>query len=519
MTSGADTLIATLLNSQVDVCFANPGTSEMHFMGALDRNPRMRCILGLFEGVVTGAADGYYRIAQRPAATLLHLAPGLANGLANLHNARKARSGIVNIVGDHTTYFAEEDSPLSGDIEGIARAVSGWVRTTVSAAHIASDAAEAIQVAGGSPGKIATLILPADVSWGSAGEAVTALPPAPRRTVSEGTIAVATDALRRGGSRAALLLGDASLRGRALELAGLIADATGCRVLSEIHNARVERGVGRVDAQRIPYSLPVENSLAALTDLTELVLVGALSPVAFFAHPGKPTRLHPDTCLTHTLARPVDDIIAALEGVADRLGIALTGKPTSRPRHVPQDVQGPFSMEGLGIALASAMPENAIIVDESLTSGRSFYAQCADAAPHDWMVSRGASIGFSLPTAIGAAVAAPDRKVIALTGDGSAMYTLQSLWTMVRESLEVTVVVFANRAYRILDAEYRNLGLGAPSETAKALLDIGNPDLQWVSLAKGMGMEAVQVSDLQSFAQALRRATSATGPGLIEVLL
>lgn len=519
MRTGADTLVQTLLKGNVNVCFANPGTSEMHFVGALDRNPTMRCVLGLFEGVVTGAADGYYRIAQKPAATLLHLAPGLGNGIANLHNARKARSGIVNIVGDHATYYAAQESPLSGDVEGLARAVSGWVRTTTSGEHIAQDAAEAVQVASASPGTIATLILPADVSWGTGGEPITAHLAKRRQQVSDGAVAAAVEVLKDGGSSTTLLLGDAGLRGRALELAGLITQATGCRLMSEIHNARVERGAGRVDPEKIPYTLPVDNALAQLQGTRNLIIAGAVAPVSFFAYPSKPTRLEPDDCAIRVLARPADDIEAALAAVAEGLGISPLAKPMTLARASRQDVSGDITLEGLGVALASELPENAIVVDESATSGRSFFAQCATAAPHDWLVSRGASIGFALPAAIGAAVAAPDRKVVALSGDGSAMYTLQSLWTMAREGLDVTIVIFANRAYRILAAEFRNMGLGEPTEAARAMLDIGNPDMQWCALAKGLGVESVQVDDLGSFARELRRGLSAPGPYLIEVLL
>lgn len=517
--SGADTLVETLLQSDVSVCFANPGTSEMHFVGALDRNPGMRCVLGLFEGVVTGAADGYYRIAGRPAATLLHLAPGLGNGVANLHNARKARSGIVNIVGDHATYYANQDSPLSGDVEGLARAVSGWVRTTTSGAHLAQDTAEAVQVASASPGTIATLILPADVSWGPGGDPAVAPPPARRKEVSDETISAISEVLKAGGSAVTLLLGDAGVRGRALDYAGMIADATGCRLFSEIHNARIERGAGRVDAARLPYTLPVENALERLAGSSDLVMAGAAAPVSFFAYPDKPTELQPPGCALRTLARPSDDVERALESVAALLGCDTSRRPKTTARATPVKVEGPVTLEGLGMAIAAALPENAIVVDEAATSGRSFFAQCAAAAPHDWLVSRGASIGFALPTAVGAAVAAPDRKVLALTGDGSGMYTVQSLWTMAREGLDVTVVVFANRAYRILEAEFRNMGLGEPSAAARAMLDIGNPDLDWCAIGRGHGIESTQVTDLEGFAAALKRGFCAQGPSLIEVVL
>ena len=348
--------------------------------------------------------------------------------MANLHNARKARSGIVNIVGDHATYYAAQESPLSGDIEGVARAVSNWVRTTTSGAHLAQDTAEAIQRASAAPGAIATLILPADVSWGLGGDPVMAPPPPARRPVAEAAIAAIAEILKKNGAAATLLLGDAGVRGRALECAGLIAETTGCRIVSEIHNARIERGAGRVDAQRIPYSLPIENPLRFLAGTRDLILAGAPPPVTFFAYPDKPTALQPEDCAIRVLARPDEDIEAALRALAERLGCKPGARLPTSPRAVFGAVDGPITLEGLGAVIATVLPENAIIVDEAATSGRGFFAQCATAAPHDWLVSRGASIGFALPTSIGAAIAAPDRKVLALSGDGSAMYTLQSLW-------------------------------------------------------------------------------------------
>ena len=519
MTSGADTLVQTLVRSRVDVCFANPGTSEMHFVGALDRNPQMRCILGLFEGVVTGAADGYYRIADRPAATLLHLAPGLGNGFANLHNAKKARSGIVNIVGDHATYYATVDSPLAGDVEGTARPVSNWVRTTAASEHLAADAAEAVRVASASPGGIATLILPADVSWGPGGEPLTALPPKPRPSVSDASVAAAAEALKRGGAAATLLLGGVGMRARALDLAGRIAATTGCRLLSEIHSARIERGAGRVPVARVPYTQPVDNAIKLLGEARELVLAGAPAPVSFFAYPGKPTALASPACAVRTLASPSDDIEGALEAVAAYLG-ALKGPAPRTSERSGQDLPaGPITREGLGQVIAALLPENAIVLDEAVTSGRTFFQQCATAAPHDWLVSTGASIGYALPSAVGAAVAAPDRKVLALTGDGSGMYTLQALWTMAREGLDVTVVVFANRTYEILRAEFSNMGLGAPTAVAEAMLTIGGPDLDWSALSRGLGVECGRATSLGEFAAQLARGFASRGPYLVEVIM
>ncbi|KCZ86597.1 hypothetical protein HHI_16996 [Hyphomonas hirschiana VP5] len=515
--SGAERLVHTLIEGGVDVCFANPGTSEMHFVGALDRISGMRCVLGLFEGIVTGAADGYYRVSGKPAATLLHLAPGLANGLANLHNAKKARSGIVNIVGDHATYHAPLASPLAGDVEAVARPMSNWVRTTCSADSLAGDAAEAVALARQSPGKIATLILPADISWCAAGEAAPVRSVAPRRAVRAEFVDAAAEALRRGGSNAILLLGDGAVRGKALSWAGAIAAATGCRLMAETHNACMERGAGRAPFSLVPYTQPVEAALKALAGTRDVVLAGARDPIAFFAYPGKPVKLLPADCNVCELASPEEDIEAALEAVARALGVRSAAGEGVAPLARPAVPTGPISHDGLGEVIAALLPEQCIVIDEAVTAGRSFYAKTRTTAPHDWISSMGAAIGFALPAAVGAAIAAPGRKVLALSGDGSAMYTPQALWSMAREGLDVTIVIFANRAYQILRGEFFNMGSGVPGARAEAMLTIGDPALDWQSLAKGCGVECGIARDLEEFARELRRGFASQGPYLVEV--
>ena len=517
--NGAESLVRTLVSSGVDLCLSNPGTSEMHFVAALDKLPGMRCVLTLFEGVATGAADGYYRMAQRPAATLLHLGPGLANGLANLHNARKAHSGIVNIVGEHATHHLAHDAPLTSDIEGVARPMSNWVHTSRTAAEVARDGARAVQASREAPGRIATLILPADTAWNAAEAAAVAAAPAPRRAVAPAAVQEAARALRQSGP-VALLLGGVAVHEGALAWAGRIAAGTSCRLLSEFYTARAQRGAGRVVAQRVPYA--VDAALALLAPLRHIVLVGAKPPVGFFAYPGKPSLLAPPGCTFTTLAEVGDDIDGALEALADELGVrarapahvaeAARGAPSGLP-------QGRVTLDGVAAVLAALIPEQAIVVDEAVSSGRSLGPSTERAAPHDWLTGMGGSIGFGLPVAVGAALACPGRKVIALEGDGSAMYTLQALWTMARESLDVTIVVFANRAYQILRGEFDNVGAGAPGQRATDMLMLDRPVLDWRALARGHGVEAEQAGDLGAFAAALRRGLASRGPYLIELLL
>jgi acetolactate synthase-1/2/3 large subunit len=514
--NGAESLVRTLVDNDVTVCFSNPGTSEMHFVAALDKVEGMRCVLGLFEGVVTGAADGYYRMTGNPASTLLHLGPGLGNGLANLHNAKKARSGIVNIVGEHASYHIKHDAPLTSDIEGVARPMSDWVKTSRSAAAVAADGALAIEAARAAPGHIATLILPADTAWEKADAPATARAPAPRTAVSTEAITAAARALTCN-QPAMLMLGGVAVRGRALELAGRIAAKTGCRLMSEYNNARMECGAGRVRVDRLPYV--IDNALAALKGVRQMILVGAKSPVSFFAYPGKPSVLVPDGCAVTRLASVAEDIEAALESLAAELD-ALNTPPagvTSLNRTAPP--AGAVTLDGIARLIAALMPENAVIIDEAVTTGRNFGAHMAGAPPHDWLNLMGGAIGCGLPLATGAAIAAPQRQVIALEGDGSAMYTLQALWTMARENLKVLVIVFANRSYRILHGELANVGAGTPGRKAIDILTLDRPNLDWTALAKGCGVEAGRATSLDELAREFKRGVAAPGPYLIELVM
>ena len=515
--NGAHSLLATLTGNGVDVCFANPGTSEMHLVAALDQVAGLRCVLGLFEGVVTGAADGYARMTGRPAVTLLHLGPGLANGLSNLHNAMRAESPVVNVIGDHATYHRRYDAPLTSDVEGTARPFSHWVRTTPDAGSIAADAAAAIAAARTAPGRVASLIVPADAAWTplaglpSPAEAVVPAPP----RVPDTAVGAAARILR-SGQPAALLLGPQATREAPLELAGQIAAATGARLYSPTQNARITRGAGRVPVQRIPY--PVDQAIALLAGVQDLILVGAKPPVAFFAYPGKPSRLEPPGTRICELARADQDVPGALAALRDALdaGSAVPGRaPSSRPA-LPG---GTLTPEKTGAVLAALIPENAVVVDESITTGRSFLADTAGSAPHDWLLGTGGSIGYALPCAAGAAIACPGRKVIALESDGSGMYMPQALWTHAREQLDILTIVFANRKYQILRHELSNVGAAAGGPRAEALMDLSRPDIDWVSLARTFGIPAARAATADELARHVRAGLAAGGPVLIEAVL
>ena len=514
--NGAESLVRTLVGGGVDVTFTNPGTSEMHFVAALDRVDGMRCVLCLFEGVATGAADGYARMAEKPAATLLHLGPGFGNALANVHNAKKANMPMINVVGDHAIYHKRFDSPLTSDIETIARPVSHWVRTGASAKTIAHDGRDAIVEARRYPGKIATLILPADTAWNE-GSGPVAVPPQRARSKVDDHAVRDVAALLKHGPATLLLIADAGLRAGALEHASRIAEKTGCRIMAPGANARVERGAGRVSIGRVPY--PVDQALEVLKGVKHLVLVGSSAPVAFFAYPGKPSTTYPADCQVHTLAEPQEDLSDALERLADAAGAAKT-KPkfaAHKPLALPSEQK--LVPETIGVVVGALIPEGAIIVDESVTTGRAFFGTTEGAPPHDWLQLTGGAIGEGMPLAVGAAVACPDRKVINLEADGSGMYTVQALWTQARENLNVLTIVWANRAYRILRNELANVGAENPGRKAHDMLSLDNPALDWVSLARGMGVEGVRVTSTADFAKAMSAGIKHIGPYLIEVVI
>ena len=513
--NGAESLVRTLVGGGVNVCFSNPGTSEMHFVAALDRVDGMRCVLALFEGVATGAADGFARMADRPAATLLHLGPGLGNGLANLHNAQKASTPVVNIVGDHATYHRKYDAPLTSDIETAARPVSGWVRTSPDAQHVAADGAAAIAAAMTPPGQVATLILPGDTAWDE-GTGPVAVPEIPARArVGEEAVRDAASALR-SGEPAVLLLTGPALRERGLELAGRIAAKTGCRILAQTFNRRMERGAGRISVERIPY--PVDQALKVLEGTKQIVLAGSRIPVAFFAYPDKPSLMAPPDCQFTTLAKENEDIVHALEWLADELG--ATAQPIEPSRYAPpKAATGAINAATIAQSLGALIPENAIVVDEGVSTGRGFFPSTRSAHPHTWLQNMGGSIGIGMPLAIGAAIACPDRPVLNIEADGSAMYTIQSLWTQARENLNVTTVLLNNRSYAILRGELANVGAQNVGRKALDMLDLSRPDLDFVMLARGMGVPAERVTTMEEFNEAVARGLATPGPYLVETML
>ena len=508
-------MVRTLEACGVDRCFTNPGTSEMHAVAAIGRAETLKATLCLFEGVATGAADGYARIAGKPACTLLHLGPGLANGLANLHNARRARAPIVNIVGDHAVPHRALDAPLASDLEGFARPVSQWIRSADSADEVSEATAAAVAAARGAPGGVATLILPADTAWTETDAALAApLTPQIWPAPSDAAVAAARAALAYGDA-SALLLSDPALTGEALDLAAAIAAKTGARFYCDTFVGRVARGAGRPMVRRLPYfAEAVEDELKGVR---HLVLVSTKPPVAFFAYPGRKGALTPEGAEVVTLASQMEDALSGLRMLADALGVS--GEPPRMGLKKPDAPTGALDPMKLGAVIGRHLPENAIVSDEGATCGAGAFIHTAAAPAHDWLQLTGGAIGQGLPVAIGAATAAPDRKVVALEGDGSAMYTIQSLWTAARENLDVTVVILSNRSYAILKVEMMRTGALNPGPRALDMFDLSRPALDFVQLARAMGVEAARCDDAEEFEAAFGAAMRRKGPFLIEATM
>lgn len=515
--TGAEALVRTLIAGGVDTCFANPGTSEMHFVAALDRIPGIRCVLGLQENTVTGMADGYFRVARRPAATLLHCGPGYANGIANIHNARRAGSGMLNIVGDHAIPHVAHDSPLTADVAALVGATSEWHAFGTEPGRIGADASRGLEAAGDAYGRIATLVLPADVSWSSGG--VDAPPEAarPPRQPDPQRIGQVARALR-SGRRAVIILGTPAVVPELHPLLAGIARATGATLMGSPSISSMPCGRGRLVLPAVPY--PVDAAVKTLAPYDVVVLVNCPPPTGFFLYPGRPSLLHRPDADVVTLSRDDQDAATALRMLADELDAGPADIPPPPTGGIPE-ASGAIEPIGFAAVVARRLPEDAIVVNEALTLGGGFRQVIPHAAPFDWLTVTGGAIGGGIPLATGAAIGAramgrPDRRVVTLQADGSAAYTIQALWTQAREKLPVTTLLLNNRSYAILLDEYAKVG-AQPGETARDMMSLDRPAIDWSALAAGFGVTAAAVTSLEELDDALARALALDGPMLIDV--
>ena len=512
---GAEILIQTAVKAGIEVCFTNPGTTEMPLVCAFDSIPGIRPYLGLFEGCCTGAADGYGRMAGKPAMTLLHLGPGLGNGIANLHNAAKGGTPVLNVIGEHATWHRAVNAPLTMDIEALADPVSGWQRTCKTTASISQDTADAIAAA--SAGQVVSLIVPSDVQWSECADVTIHKPEIPSVSIDKDAIHQAAEMLHTK-QKSALILGGRALRKQGLMAAARIKEVTGCDLLSERAPARIERGVGIPATEAIPY-FP-RQALELLTGYQVVVLAGTAEPVTFFGWQGYPSRLLNDTQQICRMTVDDKNLPQALTDLADALDApGMVGASDSGFSKIerPDIPRGTLTAVNAGVILAALQPENAIIVNESVTSGAAYLPLAVSAPPHTMMALPGGAIGYGMPCAVGAAIACPQRPVINFQADGSAMYTLQALWMQARDSLNVTTLICANRSYNILKIEFARADVTTPGPYARALTDLGNPAFDWVQISKGMGVPAVSVDRCGDLAKELKKALQEPGPHLIEM--
>jgi acetolactate synthase-1/2/3 large subunit len=517
--NGAQLLVETAVASGVEVCFANPGTTEIPIVMALDSTPGIKVCLGLFEGVCTGAADGYGRMLDKPAMVLLHLGPGLANGVANLHNARRGRSPVLNVVGEHASWHREADPPLAMDIEGLARTVSGWWRTSGSVDDLAGDVGEA--VAASRLGQVATLIVPNDYQLAQCGDHRTPACAVPLDLIDPGSIEAAASRLR-SFSKVVLILGPRALRKPGLDAASRIKKTIGCDLFAQSLPGYIDCGASLPFVERIPY-FP-EEATAALSRYEAVLLAGTPEPVTFFGYPGVRSRVLSDEQERITLCTDRQDVVEALGYLANALGapahmtgddIDILGRKLERPA-LPD---GNLTVEKACLTLAGLQPENAIVVEEAITSGRLYHTLTRGLPPHTVLTGSGGSIGQGIPCATGAAIACPDRPVINLQADGSAMYTVQALWTQAREGLNVTTLICSNRSYRILQMEMSRADIKSYGPKVGALTELTRPAIGWIEIAKGLGVPGVTVSTAESLAVEISKALADPGPHLIEMLL
>ncbi|MEI5099679.1 acetolactate synthase large subunit [Streptomyces sp. PmtG] len=426
---------------------------------------------------------------------------------------------MVNVVGEHALRHKRLDAPLESDIQALARTVSRWTRCAYDAGDLAADAADAVAAAVGPPGGVATLVVPADVAWantaakepGSGRRAA-----GPRGLVSGPGVAGAAAALR-SGEPAALLLGGAATHGAGLRAAARVAAATGARLLCETFPARLERGAGLPPVERLGYR--AADAAGQLSGVRHLVLAGASVPVPFFAYPGHGAGVLPDGCEALALAPEGagQDVAAALRELVAAVG-ADSAVPVAQAAGRPGVPGGALTAQTAAAVIGTLLPEGAVVVDEANTSGLWLPGATAGAPPHDWLTLTGGALGQGLPLAVGAAVAEPERPVVALVADGAAMYTLPALWTQAREGLNVTTVVFSNRAYAILGLEQAMMG-GAVGAVGRELFDLGRPDLDFVALARGMGVAAGRASTVEGFAALVERGLGEAGPFLVECVV
>ena len=514
--NASDALIKTLINNGAEVVFANPGTSEMHLVAAIDNHPEIRPVLGLFEGVVSGAADGYARMSGKSAVNLLHLGPGLGNSFANIHNANKALSPMLNIVGDHATYHLKYNAPLTSDLDNLAKSVSDWVGRSSSVDDLCNLGNEAWQMANLFPGQISTLIVPADCAWGEYKGKI----PAPFKTrsplkIDDSLVPKSIEILKRKNS--ILFIGGKFLDEKCIKLAGQISSTTGCRIVTDTFVSRIRRGAGLPKVEQVPYFSEMAEEF--LKNTSGVVFLGTNAPVSFFAYPGKKSYLLSEETEILELCTPGQDGLSALQALSDESDASSINKELIQEKITEYPTKGKLDSLSIGPLIGALIPEESIISDEAATSSLLVTPHTLGSKPLDWLSLTGGSIGQGLPLAVGAAIAEPDRPVITLHGDGGAMYTIQALWTQARESLNITNIIFVNNSYEILKIEMDRVGAVKTGDRAESMFSLKDPKINWLKLSQSLGVPGFEPSTIEEFTKVFTHSTKNPGPSLIIINL
>jgi acetolactate synthase-1/2/3 large subunit len=511
--NGAELLLKTAIKAGIEVCFSNPGTTEMPLVNAFDKYPGIRPVLGLFEGVCTGAADGYARMAQKPAMTLLHLGPGFGNGIANLHNAKRAKTPLFNVVGEHASWHLPYDPLLAMDIEALAGSVSQWFHTVKDPEQIMSDTARAIVSA--QKGAISTLIVPCDYQWAEVEDGEITLPAPDKQPVDTEVIQTAADLLL-SKRKCAVIIGGQAASEKGLATLARIKSAVSCDLYYETFPARIEQGAGYPDMYRIPY-LP-EMAIDLLKQYEIILCLGVREPVAFFGYQGMPSLFTSKTQEKLIIETRDESLLDALNSIAAIIKAPDQANPEILSSYNPPLIpSGPLDGAKAGQVVAALQPANAIVVEEAITNGFVYHLVTNNIRPFTMLTLTGGSIGQGPACAAGAAIACPDRPVINYQADGSAMYTVQSLWTQTRENLNVTTLICSNRSYDILNMEMTRSGNTSPGVNAKRMTDLTGID--WVKLGEAQGVPSVSVNTCEALADAMEKALAEEGPHLIEMQL
>ena len=513
--NGAAAFFKSIVDNGIDTIFACPGTSEMQVVDEVGYS-NLRVVLCLFENSVTGMADGYARMLDKPALGMVHVTCGLTNALANMHNARIANSRMI-IFGGGVHVAHEVNEPVHSMLQRqpyVAQIAAQCVIEARSPDQLAAAATQALKASNDGAGKIVYVYGPNNAVWGeSSFQGKLTSSAEQRQRVSTATISSIADTLK-AGKKTAFILDNLALREEGLEILGRIAEGAGGRLFREWLPSRIAMGAGRVRTETLPYGGAEGREL--LSEFDQIVLVGAKIPVCPFSYENQPWVKIPENCNVHTLATADHDILAALEELATQLD--LPEKASNRYNRKPgEPPTGPLSGNSIVQSLSILMPADSIVLDEAMLENVMFPLLMDGAAPFDFMAAcPGGAIGAGPPVACGAAIACPNRKVILLEGDFSLMQGNTALWSMAQHNLDICVINYNNEGSASLSTELARVRQGEAQPKSIELLRIRKPTIDYAAMAESMGVPASRAETAEEFHLQLTKAMSTKGPHFID---